>query len=854
MFDEGHRVDMWDELPDEDALVDYAYDRLGFYEIRKRLADCASSPLGRLRAGELAPADDPDEVRRALAETGEMRGVMARSPVPLAGIHDLRDILERAGKRGVLAPEELFAVAECIQAARKLRRFFSARDEDAPFLARHVEPLEPSVGLGQEIERCINDQAELRDRASSELSRIRKGLRSTADNLRNQLEKMAKRLSRDGYLQEPIVTQRNGRYVLPVKQEYRGRVRGIVHGQSSSGATVFVEPQVAVELNNRIQELKSEEEREVQRILAELSGRVGDMQENLEMEQDVLGHLDLIYAKANLAEKLGAVRPLVNDQQYLHLRQARHPMLGEDVVPIDVEVGRDFDTLVITGPNTGGKTVTLKTVGLMVLMCQAGLHIPCEEDSDVGMFSRVYCDIGDEQSIAQNLSTFSSHMRNVIPILLSADRHSLVLLDELGAGTDPLEGAPLAMAILEELHGSDVRTMATTHYSRLKTFAYQLDGVENASMEFDVETLSPTFNLVVGLPGRSNALEIAERLGMPNPLVERARALLTEKEGSVEELIAAMEEDRKAWSRRRHEAETEADDARLLRKRIHRREHELRKRQEELIEQTRSDARRVLREARAESRELLREIHELAAALKQVYRHVSVERRREVDEQVSEAEEQVDLSDSGEIISRAEELRSVLHSLEDRLVTHMDEVQRRHARCDSEAADEEKESERHSARQHTVRLRPGMKVKASSFSQTGELIDVDYQRDEAHVQVGVMKLKVGLDELHPADDEEEEREARPGRVRDIGRSKYESLPSEVVVRQMTAEAALEKVRKHIDDAILAGRDHVTIVHGQGEGILRDAIRRYLEDTRYVRSWQRAERSAGGDGVTIAHLR
>jgi len=444
-------------------------------------------------------------------------------------------------------------------------------------------------------------------------------------------------------------------------------------------------------------------------------------------------------------------------------------------------------------------------------------------------------------------------MRNVIPIMMLADRQSLVLLDELGAGTDPMEGAPLAMAILEELHRGGVRTMATTHYSRLKTFAYQLDGVENASMEFDVETLSPTYKLMVGLPGRSNALEIADRLGMPEGLVRRARSLLTEKEGSVEELIAAMEEDRKAWSRRREEAETEAGDARILRKRMHQREQELRGKQEELIDRAREDARRVLREARAESRELLREIHQLAGELKQAYRSLLDEQRGVANDAGEEEYEGKDIQmrDPGEIITRAESLREVLDSLEERIITHVDEVERRHLRRTADPSREENEPEDESQERKTADLRPGMNVKIGSFSGTGELIDID--GDQAHVQVGVMKLKIDLDDIEPTE-EEDVKHGRRRRVPDVGREKYESLPSEIVVRKMNVEQALEKVRKHIDDAILAGRDQVTIVHGHGEGILREAIRRYLEETRYVRRWQPAERAAGGDGVTIAHLR
>ncbi len=831
-------VDAYD-LPDEADLREYAHVHLGFYEIRERLGECASSELGRKRVEDLLPAGDLETVDRLLEQTAQMRTLMARSSIPLGGIHDLAGILRRAEKRGVLSPEELLLTTDCVRAARNLKKFLLSRAETAPFLAELIEDLEPSSRLEKEVERCINDQAEVADNASGDLARIRRGLRARADSLRHRLESMATGSANRDYLQEPIVTQRNGRFVLPVKQEHRKRIGGIVHGQSSSGATVFVEPQVAVDLNNEIQHLKSEEEREVHRILTELSEMVHHNVEGLRLEQDVLAELDLIYARASWAEEIDAVKPDTNAHPYVYLKNARHPLLSGDVVPIDVEVGRAFDTLVITGPNTGGKTVTLKTVGLMVLMCQAGLHLPCDEGSDVGVFSCVYCDIGDEQSIAQNLSTFSSHMRNVIPIVQLADCQTLVLLDELGAGTDPSEGAPLAMAILKQLHATRARTMATTHYSRLKTFAYRLDGVENASMEFDVETLSPTYHLNTGLPGRSNALEIASRLGMPDELITDARSLLSDEEGSVEDLIAAMEADRKEWSRRRREAEVEAGDARLLRERAATREKKIRDEQLKVIEDLRREARDIVDAAREESRILLREIHDLAAKMKKSFRIREGESGSGQDE----------APDADDVLKRSESLRALLNSLQGRTVSRLDDLQEQEP---GESEDEQAEAPE-VVPADVERLRPGSRVQVTSLGRTGTILDLDRDRGEAQVQIGVVKFMLPLGDLaQDASVETEERETRTA-TGNLRRLKHETLSQEVVVRQMTVEEALERVKKHIDDAILGGLNSVTVIHGRGEGILRRAIREYLDESPYVKGWRSADPREGGDGVTVVSL-
>ncbi len=850
------------ELSDEQDLKNYAKEHLGFEEIKDRLADRATSALGKNLSSQLEIKVGREAVQMSLQETEQMRTLMQRSRVPLAGIADLEHILQRAQKGSVLTPEDLWITAECIEAAHNIQKFIKKRSEVAPTLAERVDDLGSDTSLADRLKQCVTEDGHVTDSASTKLSGIRRKIRTLSDKLRSQLEQMTKNSTVRTYLQEPIVTQRSSRFVLPVKAQHRDRVQGIVHGQSSSGATVFIEPQVAVELNNEIRNLKSEEEREIERILRELSGMVGQQVKSIRTDQRILAKIDLVYAKACLADEMDAVRPNINSANYVNLKKARHPLLeGDegDVVPIDVEVGRDFDTLVITGPNTGGKTVTLKTVGLMVLMCQAGLHIPCDASSDVGVFQQVYCDIGDEQSIAQNLSTFSSHMRNVIPIVKLADSNTLVLLDELGAGTDPMEGAPLGMCVLEHLHERGVRTMATTHYSRLKTFAYRIDGIQNASMEFDPETLSPTYHLVMGLPGRSNALEIAQRLGMPERLIKRAKGLLSEDEGSVEELISAMEQDRKKWIEYRQKASQEAEDAEKLRERLARREQDMRQQKEKILGDARQQVREILADARQKSSSLINqlrsELNTLQEYQDQLRRRLEAQKKTnaESEEQQFDAEE----IDTTEILRKAEALRDVLSSVEKSARNEIDTVddevfdeinvypEKSHM-DDCEETGEEKETV------SVEELTPGIYVSVASLQQTGRVVEVDEENEEALVQIGVMKIRTEIDELAIVPDPNDQQ--TKNQVGQLSSTKRAMVPKEVTLRQHTVDEALRRLKKYLDDAFLAEHDEVTIIHGRGEGILRRAVRDYLEKNNQVVRWRKGKVSEGGNGVTIAFLR
>ncbi|MFP4200849.1 MAG: endonuclease MutS2, partial [Clostridia bacterium] len=699
------------------------------------------------------------------------------------------------------------------------------RHEELVRLTNLAEALDPDPTLEKAIRECITEDGQVADGASSELRRIRRSLRDKSEELRRKLEGLLRSPELKNHLQEAIVTQRNGRYVVPVRQESRGRVRGIVHGQSSSGATVFIEPQVVVDMNNHLRELQDAEDAEIMRILGELSSQVRGESRRLRTEQDALGRLDFIYARAMVSADMDASAPLLNDRGYLKLVRARHPLLAGNVVPLDVEIGEDFHTLVVTGPNTGGKTVTLKTIGLLTLMAHSGLHIPAEPESEIAMFRGVYCDIGDEQSIAQNLSTFSSHMSNVVPILRYADFNTLVLLDELGAGTDPAEGAPLAIGILSHLHELGVRTVASTHYGQLKSFVYGLEGAANASMQFDATTLSPTYRLVLGTPGRSNAFEIAARLGIPEDVLARARRAVSGEEMDAQSLLRAIEEDRRAWEESRRQLESELGDAEKLRRRAERREEYLRGVQEDMLAATRAQLRRLMDDTREEANALLRDIHQLVAQFRTG---------------------EYDGGDPKEALRRAEEMRRRTIKLRDRAEGYLEAKQ-------DEIVPPREEGEMPGEENVVAEdLRPGQHVRVISLDRPGHILETNEEDGDAEVQIGVVRMRLPLSDLEPTEaPEEQENRMRLG---EIARMKGETLSERLNIRQHTVEEALPRLAKYLDDVLLAGGNHATILHGRGTGTLRDAVRDYLEKHPQVESWRPGHGSEGGDGITVALLR
>lgn len=769
-------------------------------------------------ARELLPAADPAAVREALAETEEALRLLEKgAPDLLAGARDVRAAVQRAGLGAVLSPSELLDVAATAEAARRARRVLLQDPEERPRLAARALAMGSFPELEEAVASCIGDDGQVLDRASPKLHQLRSRIRSLQTRSRERLEAVMRAAAGRNVLQDAVVTMRGGRYVIPVKQEHRASVPGIVHDTSASGATVFVEPMPVVELNNQIAEARAEEEREVERILRDLSGRVGAVADGLLATVRVLAELDLVFAKARLALDMKAEKPEMNEEGWIHVRGGRHPLLRGNVVPIDVWVGRDFRTLVITGPNTGGKTVTLKTIGLFCLMAQAGLFVPALPGTELSVFRGIFADIGDEQSIEQSLSTFSSHMANIVDILRHIDQRSLVLFDELGAGTDPAEGAALAMAILEHVAGAGAVCVATTHYSELKAFVHSRPGMENASVEFDPETLAPTYRLQMGMPGRSNALEIAARLGLPEEILRRARHQFSRHDDvRVEDLIRDLEEASRAAREERREAARLRAEAERLRAEADALREELKRRREELQRQAREEARQIVAEARREAEAVIAELR----------------RRRDA--------------------AGVEEARTAHARLTRRL-----------AALETPPEEDGGEPRAAAAAAPGRPLQAGDEVLVKTINRTGRLQSGPDAAGQWTVLIGGLRMVVPEAQLVFVKAGEGESDAEAGSV-DAGTgsrrtrgaltaAKRGHISPEVHLRGMTVDEALLTLEKYLDDALLAGLDTVRVVHGKGTGTLRKAVHDYLRSHPRVSGFRLADAAAGGYGVTVAEL-
>ncbi|MBE3588045.1 MAG: endonuclease MutS2 [Thermoanaerobacteraceae bacterium] len=777
--------------------------RLEYDKILERLAGYALSPLGRERALALRPVTDRQVILTWQAQTTQGRELLRLDPhADLGGWYDIRRAVAGAARGMVLEPEDLFAVGQTLAACRRIKHFFAERPHRYPLLEEIAAEIGHFATLEKRITAAILPGGEVADQASPDLAAVRRRLAHARQQVRERLEGIIRSPAYQKYLQDPIVTIREGRYVVPVKQEYRAQVPGIIHDQSSSGATLFIEPMAVLESNNEVRRLEVAEKQEIARILGELSAGVASAAEEISTSLEALGRLDLIMARARYSQDLDAWSPRILPGAMLDLRQARHPLLSGEVVPVSIHLGLDFDTLVITGPNTGGKTVTLKTVGLLVLMAQSGLHIPAGEGSGIGIFQEVFADIGDEQSIEQSLSTFSSHLTNIVHILRHAGPDSLVLLDELGAGTDPTEGAALAQAILERLHGMGAKTVATTHYSELKNFAYARERVENASVEFDAVTLRPTYRLLIGKPGRSNAFEIAARLGLDGELVERARHFMTTEQIQVADLMQQLE-------RTRQEAEQELERAREMRReaesfkeRYRALQEELTARREAILSSARDEARSLVKRARQEAEEAVRELRERLAA----------EAAREREEAIRAA-------------------RRKLGGMQERL----------QAGPPAPPAGD-------GAVPEAVAV--GQTVFLPRFNQQGVVTALS-QDDEVQVQVGMIKINVPLTELRLVPGEK----AATGEVRtgSLLQDKARAVSTRLDLRGMRAGEALAEVEKYLDDATLAGLSRVYLVHGKGTGALRAAVQQQLKGDPRVKSFRPGEQGEGGLGVTVVEL-
>ena len=771
----------------------------------------ACSGLTRTMIDALRPASDRSRIREELADTAEAVTVILRKGTPPFGnFYDIGGFVHLAAKEGSLTPKQLLEVAYNLTSARKTAAFLSADLPELPRIRGLVSAITVLRELEDEIKRCILSEDEIADSASAELKRIRRAILRQNEAIRSKIQQIVGSSENRMFLQDALVTLRQGRYVIPVKAEHKNRLPGIVHDQSSSGATLFVEPQTIVNMNNELRELELEEKKEIFRILQELSAGVGARELQIKGNQEILTQLDFMFSKGRLACNMNGSRPDISGEGVLRIRKGRHPLIDrKTVVPVDVGIGESYDTLVITGPNTGGKTVTLKTVGLLCLMAQSGLFVPAGDGTVLPVFENIFADIGDEQSIEQSLSTFSSHMNNIVDIVIGAGKNTLVLLDELGAGTDPTEGAALAMAVLDHLYGKGSVTLATTHYTELKKYALATYGVQNASMEFDVETLSPTFRLTIGIPGKSNAFEISEKLGLPEHIILHARNLLERGDIQFEDVLSSIEQEKK-------QAEEEREEA--IRLKLSLKDQKVR--MDRLAERLQTEKEKILRDAREEARDLLRETRESVE-----------EARKEMDRA------RVSLS-AGKDPSLSREL----------------EEQKRVLREREKALREKRKPVVNPAPPDKEELRIGRRVHVLSVDQKGSVLTVPDEKGNFMVQAGLLKLSVNVADVMLVQENvtEKERESRKY-SRMYHQKAMEISPSVNVVGKNLDEAEME-VDKYLDDAFLAGLGQVSIIHGRGAGILRDGLSSMLKRHRHVDKYRRGTYQEGGEGVTIVTLK
>ena len=777
---------------------------LEFTKIREMLASYALSEFGRKKCLALTPLSDFAEVNRALDETEE--AVVALTFLgghPMTPFDDISEYLALAGKGSTLSQKALLSVAETLRSARAARSALVTDRENTPIITAMASRLQPMRQLEEDITEAILSEDEISDHASPALLDIRRHIRSANDRIREKLNSMAHGAAYSKYLMESIVTVRDGRYVLPVKQEYRQNVPGLVHDQSATGATLFIEPMAVVEMGNELKEWHMKERAEIERILAALSAQVADGGDLIAQNLSILQHLDFAFAKGMLSRELECVRPKMNEAGKINLVRVRHPLINrEKVVPCSLWLGDDFTSLIITGPNTGGKTVTLKTLGLMTLMAQSGLHVPGALGTELSTFEEVYADIGDEQSIEQSLSTFSSHMTNIVGIMNAVTPRDLVLFDELGAGTDPTEGAALAQVILDALLKIHVRTAATTHYSELKAYALSTKGVENASVEFDVATLRPTYRLSIGVPGKSNAFEISRRLGLPEYLIDNAKQLLSHDTIRFEDVIANAEYHRQVAEKERQLAEQARQETVQLRNEAERLYKDMEEKREASTRKAKEEARRIMEKARRESESILYDL-----------------KRMKKSANVPEHE---------------------VNALKKRMEDGIDSLSEGLSKPTGSFAQPPK----------TVKI--GDIVEITNLNTKGTVLSLPDAKGEVQLQAGILKLKAHLSQLRLV---QEKPKAKPvSSVRVNTGAMERTVHMSCDVRGMALDEAMAEVDQYLDEAVLAGLNEVTIVHGKGTGILREGLQRYLKTNGHVKSFRRGVYGEGEDGVTIVQLK
>lgn len=788
---------------------------LEYHKIIERLSGLAGSAMGRDKCKTLQPLVKLKEIQQMQKETSDaLARLYAKGTLSFSGIPDIRGSIKRLEIGATLGAGELLKISSVLTATLRAKNYGynqkSGMEEDdasSDCLTEMFHLLEPMSPINNEILRCIISEEEIADDASAGLKSVRRAIKNTNDKIHEQLNSIVSAAAAKGQLQDAIITMRNGRYCVPVKQEYKNSFQGMMHDQSSTGSTAFIEPIAVVKLNNELAELAIKEQAEIEKILAELSNTVAVERENLEYNLKTLAELDFIFARAQLSKQMKASEPRFNNERYINIKKGRHPLIdAHKVVPIDIYLGKDFDLLVITGPNTGGKTVSLKTVGLFTLMGQSGLHIPAFDGSELSVFSEVYADIGDEQSIEQSLSTFSSHMTNTVSILEHADEDSLVLFDELGAGTDPTEGAALAMSILSYLHERRIRTMATTHYSELKIFALSTEGVSNACCEFSVETLRPTYRLLIGIPGKSNAFAISQKLGLSEQIIQQARGFIQTKDESFEDVISNLEASRVAMERDKEEIARYKKEAEDLKKKLAEKNSKIDAAKDRIMREANEKARTILQEAKDYADETIRKYNKW--------------------------------STSGDVNKEMESeraaLRERLGNADSKLVVKKKKNGKEHAASDFKVGDT---------------------VHVISLNLKGTVSTLPNAKGDMYVQMGILRSLVNMSDLELVDEETivapNLTKTQSGKIR---MSKSSTISPELNIIGKRVDEALPIVDKYLDDAYLAHLAQVTIIHGRGTGALKEAVHSHLKRTKYVKSYRVGGFGEGDHGVTIVEFK
>ncbi len=781
---------------------------LEYDKIITQLQEYASSLLGREMCENLLPSTDIHEIRQLQSETTDaLTRVRMKGSISFSGLKDITGSLKRLEIGSSLSISELLLLSSNLTLSARAKAYGRHEESELPddTLEEMFRLLEPLTPLNTEIKRCILSEEEISDDASPGLRHVRRSMKVLNDRVHSQLNALLN--SNRSYLQDAVITMRDGRYCLPVKAEHKNQVSGMVHDQSSTGSTLFIEPMAIIQLNNELRELEIQEKKEIEAVLADLSNQAAPYTNELRLNQQLLAKLDFIFAKAALSRHFKCSEPKFNTNGYLNIKDGRHPLLDPaKVVPINIHLGKDFDLLIVTGPNTGGKTVSLKTVGLFTLMGQAGLHIPAFDGSELAVFEEVFADIGDEQSIEQSLSTFSAHMTNIVSILDQADSHSLCLFDELGAGTDPTEGAALAISILNFLHNMKCRTMATTHYSELKVFALTSSGVENACCEFSVENLQPTYRLLIGIPGKSNAFAISKKLGLPDFLIEDAKNHLESNDEAFEDLLAHLEQSRLTIEKEQEEIKVYKEEVAQLKSRLSQKEERLDQRKEKLLRQANEEAQRILRQAKETADQTIKNVNRLAAS-SGVNKELEAERAR-LRQQMEKVDQSLSIKAKGP---------------------------------------------KKTISPKAVRI--GDSVKVLSLNLTGTVSTLPNAKGDLFVQMGILRSQVNIKDLELV---EESSVSGPGLEKTkektgggkIKMSKSFTISPEVNLIGMTTDEAIPALDKYLDDAYLAHLLQVRIVHGRGTGALRNAVHKRLKKLNYVKEFRLGEFGEGDSGVTI----